>query len=531
MKSGFFVTFLALCALVYTLPTWAEESTSTQSTTQSSELKVQQLMARAEALQKAMVELQKEIQTLQAQKVSQSTQKDTTQTASETSHETSSIKTPLYARVEHEGVSLEKHLSHHYHPIALEADGTVLTYIAGTPVVTSPYLGEGPAFDASDVIINISKVNQDLRLMERRAVMEKSFESHGLSAPETPIIALSGKLEPYAIASDPYVGDPSWDIDLGSAELDIAATFNPWTEGLISFAYDAAPPATGGQRISNSSVSVDRAFVNVGNLNETPVYFTTGQFYMPFGQYSSNMVSSPVTLSLGRVQARAVMLGYKHLEPEGIYGGVFGYKTDTTGGQDLAGGGSLAYDFSEGPASGRLGASVVSNIADSNGMQSTGGSGGAFSGFGTSSATEAVTQVPGYDVQGLLNYGPYGLIAEWVTAAESFETSDLSFNGTGALPQALNVEGSYSFQSAKKPTAVALGYSVTQDALALFLPRERYSAVVNVSWWRDTVESLEYRHDVDYAESDSAAGIGSTVATTGTGHSSDTVTAQLGVYF
>ena len=53
-----------------------------------------------------------------------------------------------------------------FYPTALIADKHIVTYIAGTPVVTSPYLGARPAFDGSDYIVNVSSINRDVRLME-----------------------------------------------------------------------------------------------------------------------------------------------------------------------------------------------------------------------------------------------------------------------------------------------------------------------------------------------------------------------------
>jgi hypothetical protein len=44
-----------------------------------------------------------------------------------------------------------------FYPTALVAENRVVTYIAGTPVVSSPYLGDRPAFDGSDYIVNISR--------------------------------------------------------------------------------------------------------------------------------------------------------------------------------------------------------------------------------------------------------------------------------------------------------------------------------------------------------------------------------------
>ncbi len=32
--------------------------------------------------------------------------------------------------------------------------------------------------------------------------------------------------------------------------------------------------------------------------------------YLPYGRYSSNMITAPLTLSLGRINDRAALLGY-----------------------------------------------------------------------------------------------------------------------------------------------------------------------------------------------------------------------------
>ena len=62
--------------------------------------------------------------------------------------------------------SLDKHPEFvEFYPTALIADGHVVSYIAGTPIVSVPYLGERPSFDGSDHIVNISSINRDIRLM------------------------------------------------------------------------------------------------------------------------------------------------------------------------------------------------------------------------------------------------------------------------------------------------------------------------------------------------------------------------------
>ena len=125
------------------------------------------------------------------------------------------------------------------------ADGRVISYIAGTPVVTAPYLGDRPAFDGSDYIVNISSINRDLRLMEQRRRLYRAYKSIGYPKPNMPIIAISGKVEPVAMINRPYVGKYQSDLNLGSSELDVAAALNDNVEGFMSIAYDETPPRLG----------------------------------------------------------------------------------------------------------------------------------------------------------------------------------------------------------------------------------------------------------------------------------------------
>ena len=86
-----------------------------------------------------------------------------------------------------------------------------------------------------------------------------------------------------------------------------------------------------------------------------------------------------------------------------------------------------------------------------------------------------------------------------------------------------------------KPSSIGLGYQWSKETLALNLPQQRWNGVFNISIWKDTVESLEYRHDIDfgrYQYGNGAAPAGMVNANTiGTGGAADTLLAQIGVYF
>jgi hypothetical protein len=423
------------------------------------------------------------------------------------------------------------------YPSALIADNRVITYIAGTPVVTSPYTGDRPAFDGSDYIVNISSINRDIRLMQQRRRLYEAYESIGYPAPNVPIVAISGKAEPVITSSSPYEGTARQDLNLGSSEVDVAAILNRYVEAFISMAYDDAPPAFSAQRISNSSFDLNLGFVNIGNLDESPFYFTAGQLYAPFGRYSSAMISSPLALSVARTKARPVILGYKSQGPSGPYAAVYGFTSDTTLGKSGVGGVNLGYSFTTDHSTGEIGAGFISSIDDAQGMQFTGSTPGTtFGGFASlTNGSEAVAKVPAIDVHANISVDRYSLTAEWVGVSKAFRKQDLSFNGRGAKPQAAQIEAGVTFKAFDKPASVAASYQWSNQTLALNLPQQRISGVFNISIWKDTVESLEYRHDIDFSATSFANGAAPpnmvNANTLGTGKTADTLIAQIGVYF
>ena len=422
-------------------------------------------------------------------------------------------------------------------PAALIADKTVVSYIAGVPVVSSPYLGDRPAFDGSDYIVNISSINRDIRLMEQRRRLYRAFDKLDYPWPNLPIVALSGKLEPLATLGQSYFGPAEGDITLGANELDVAAALNDKVEGYMGIAYDASPPAWSGQRIANSSFNLNMGFVNIGNLDESPFYFTAGQIYVPFGRYSSAMVSPSLPLLLSRTKARPFILGYKAQQSSGPFLTGYAFSGDTTMGNSGVGGVNLGHVFNGLYLGGEVGVSYISSLDNSGGMQRTGSyPGTTFGGFGSlTNGNETVQQVPAVGIHASISMNSYNITAEWVSATKAFRAEDLSFNGAGAQPSALQLEAGMTFPSFGKPSSVAFSYQSTQQSLALNLAQQRFNGVYNISYWKDTVESIEYRHDIDYAKTqfaNGAAPVGSVNQNTvGSGHCADTVLIQLGVYF
>lgn len=412
-------------------------------------------------------------------------------------------------------------------------DNAALTriYLGGTPVFSSPYIGEHSTYDGSDLIVNQSTVNLDTRLLKQGQALDDELADKGLPSPDHPVIELSGEVEPIAFVAKQSPGNTQADTTLSDAELDVYAQADPWVFGFVSFAWNDALDSP--YRVSNAVTTIDKAFVTIGNLSKCPLYSSIGQLYVPFGQYNSYMISDPLTELMGRTKARAIVLGWYPQGDTGLFASTYVFKSDTIDSDKSAdGGANLGYNYAIGNLSGDLGVGAISNIADSQGMQENGAPRSIpFSGFSMSNFAENIhSAVPAVDANGTATYGNWNLVGEYIDTTTTFDPNAMTFDDLGARPSAGQVEGAYTFTIHGKPGNFALGYDWTQDGLALLLPKQRYSTTVNYSFWRDTVESLEFRHDINYGVGTTATGANSKVFYP-LNHYVNMVTAQIAVFF
>ncbi len=417
----------------------------------------------------------------------------------------------------------------------------ILPYIT---LSTSPYLAVTTAFDASDVWSQQSSMNEDLFLLQYRDKLEKELNKRHASLAQRPIIELSGAIEGVVMQTfnDFHNNGPSGDVNLNTAELDVNAMISKWAIGFMSIAYDSAPPQTG-NRVTNSRLFLSRGFATIGNLEAFPLYFTIGQTYLPFGRYSSNMVTSPVTLSLARINDRTAILGYYK---DGIYAQLYVYpgidsnNADTVfheGGLNV--GIKRPFTLASTKGSINFGGGIISDMTDSQGIGNTGASSPRFPGFTNIETAEISNSypfehvVPGADIHSEITYGSWSLALEFVSALARFSNEDLTFNGHGASPKASHVELARTFPISNYTYTAGGSYGRTWEAVGLNLPQQSFTVYVRTSFWKNTITALEFRHDIDYStndESTAAVNFGS-FNNTGTGKSRDMILAQLGVYF
>lgn len=433
---------------------------------------------------------------------------------------------------------------------------TAINYIHGVTVTTSPILGLKSAWNPSDLLYAIPSMNQDLQLLQDRLRFQKLLESLGSTLDTRPLLVFSGGLESTLTYIRGYNDQNRTDLNLITGEVDLWAVISSWASGFITIEYDDSPPQTG-SRVTNSRLFLQRGFFTIGNLAKTPFYLTMGQMFVPFGRYASAMVTTPLTKSLGRIEARDMLVGYYS---KGWYTEGYGFKGDrsTQGSRIIFQGGVNAGYQNADSSIGSIDAGVgyVSNIADSQGMQGNGLSPGLgfpsnqFAGFSDtvigSSVDDRVTSdnlkhnVPGANVHVEYGRGIFALISEFSGAVTSFNAGDLLYNNQGASPKAMHLEMDLNFKIGVRPLTIGAAYGETWEALPLNLPKQSYFAVVSTSFWKDTAQSLEYRHDVNYSvmPSSSVGGGGNgninnvlPVPSANLGGTQDLITFLFGIYF
>lgn len=408
---------------------------------------------------------------------------------------------------------------------ALQYGGVIY---GGSSVRIGPFLGDSPAPDGSGLVVNNHSVNQDRQLLHMRQAEDAAMKAKDpIALPGTPRLIFSGKVEGQAsyIKNNSFKSGSQSDIDLTGVELDSFVETSPWIGGFLGLDYDNSPLTSGvpgsENRLNNSRIFVNKAFILIGNFEKSPFYSSVGQLYVPFGQFSSGLVSSPLTQLMGRVKARAITLNYASPDKDGVFGSVYGFKSYMLANNNInSGGANLGYQFNNAAGwSGRVAGGVISNVAEAEGNFSE-----------MSSGFKLAHAVPGADVNAQVSKGPFSVMAEYVATTRAYAPADMTFDDGKAKPTAAHLESDYSFGSDAMPQSIAIAGDVTRQALGLGLPHYRVSAAYNISLWRDTVESFEVRHDVDYGTNSSTTGAAST-AGSGTGKSLNALFAQMDVYF
>ncbi|WPL17056.1 hypothetical protein Thiowin_02042 [Thiorhodovibrio winogradskyi] len=318
-------------------------------------------------------------------------------------------------------------------------------------------------------------------------------------------IEIGGVIEVEASYLDPYQGDSESDLVLATFELGIASQVNDWVGIEASLLYEE----------DDTDLEVDLAFINIYNPDVSPVFFTAGQFYVPFGAYETNLVSDPLTLEIGEARETAAQLGFIH---EGFSGSLYAFNGDNKvdgKNQIKSWGANLSYALETDSYRISAGAGYINDLGDSDTLQDSiaenrqaiydrliEGEDPRARWF----STDPNERTGGWTANLSLGVGGVNVIAEYLSASERFEFPSLAYRNKGAEPAAWNIEAGYSFPVFGRDTVLAIAYQGTEEAVALELPERSWLFGWSVEVFDNTALSFEYRQDSDYGEHDGGSG-------------------------
>jgi hypothetical protein len=357
----------------------------------------------------------------------------------------------------------------------------------------------------------------------------------------------------------------SQDIRLGNSNISVDIQADTWVNGHIEV---LAHELRNDRDVKRTGAWFDEAYFVLGDLNEMPLFLSGGRMYTPFyvyGEYNPSARNvnagnphrlsrtlpqylaemNETALNLGCVNCLSQVAGDEYeigLDISGyVFRGVEKNISATNPNAEINNGGvdvGLQANFND--ISVMIQGGWVYNILDSL----------AFSG----SPANGYFPIGGYNknVNGWSAYGAivfplpndmdmfdgnleFDIRGGYVTASDSFAgrvgTPSAEGNTTVNKPTAWEIEGGITFPAFERTHRLAVSYQDTKEGVAFGLPDYRIAASFKVlDLAEDTTLEIRYEHDKDYKD-DVSAVVGGVGTATGSGRSSNTVMARLGVGF
>ena len=308
-------------------------------------------------------------------------------------------------------------------------------------------------------------------------------------------VDFSGVIEVEGLAGQDFEGVNESKFELATVELGFVGKMSDWASAHLTLLYEEG---------GDDKVLVDDAHIILGNTDTFPLYLNAGRQYVPFGNFTTNMISDPFTHDIAETQETALKIGFK---AAGAYGSVFVFNGDTNedGGDSQIEqfGADIGYALEQDSFSLDIGMSYMNSIGDSDGLGE----------ILEEKDLLAADYVGGIGAYAIAHIGPVSLIGEYITALDDIG------EGTNFQPMAFNLETGYDFHIRGLESTVAIGYQGTDD-MAGYMPESRFLGTFAVGIFPGTTLAVEYAHDKDYDKADG-----------GTDESADSFTAQLAYEF
>ena len=322
---------------------------------------------------------------------------------------------------------------------------------------------------------------------------------------------VSGAIEIKALDSNSkdWSGDSESDIIVDTLELGIDTSAGDWVSAHMLFLYEQDP----GPGRDTDDLQVDEAYITFSNSAVTPFYATAGRIYVPFGNFESNMISDPVTLTMAETRSEVLQLGVEM--DNGFYGSGYIFNgdipesksnmSDRSNSQIDNYGLNLGYVIERDGFFLDIGAGYINNIAAASGLYDA-MDGNAACGTAGDKKDCIKDYVGGMSFHAIANIGSFNLIGEYVSATDDFAVTDFTYasaTGKKLRPKAWNLEGAYSFNLVGKEAVFAVGYQKTDDFYlqdSTYYFEKAWLGSLSVALEEGTSLAVEWRHAKAYDE-------------------------------
>lgn len=288
--------------------------------------------------------------------------------------------------------------------------------------------------------------------------------------------------------------EDSSDLSLATVALGVDMDIAKHVSGHVLFLYE-----------DGEDILVDEGYIKLDGKDNWPLYLKFGELYVPFGNFTSHMISDPLTLDLGETREAALELGF---EANGLYGALYGFNGDV----DEAGkesridnvGAMVGYALENGDFTLDAGVGAINNLLDSDGL--TDALDEAREALAAGETRELRDYVAGITVHAVVGLKGFSLVGEYMAALDDPEFTLITEEETtlekGKKLNAWNLEGAYTFSMMDKETTLALGFQGSRHTENL-LPEKRILGALSVRIFENTCLALEYLHD-EYENDDEA---------------------------
>lgn len=324
-------------------------------------------------------------------------------------------------------------------------------------------------------------------------------------------IVVGALVEAGMVIVDRDYGDPAAkdkktsDFTVSRLELHFDAQLDSAITGHVSLLYRESQRQEGPE----DELYIDEINITLGD-KQRGWYYTLGKMILPFGNFTSDMVTDPLAQTYAEIRETAFLAGYFQ---NGTYLSLYAFNGDTT--EDPAGDDKAEhYGMSIGFASNNvnIGADYITSVGDSDFMQARLNNELGSKRFIAAAATH-------------FNYRSKGLnfIVENIKTLDAFADSDfidepppgISKPDRTVEPSINNFELGFPSGSA----TLTIGYQTTSDAVDL-LPEKRLMIAFGREIIKGATLTVEYNIEEDYS-----------VASGGSGDETNVISMQLAVTF